>query len=65
MVKKCPYCGSEEIDAEFVDIGVGMCQVSPYHCLNCDATEIGKYDEISVTDEEKKIGWYKPLTEVN
>lgn len=31
----CPQCG-EKCEADFVDIGVGEQQVSPYYCPNCD-----------------------------
>lgn len=38
--RQCPYCQSM-MDADFVDIGVGMVQCGPYHCLSCHASEIG------------------------
>lgn len=37
---KCPYCKSE-MEADWVDVGVGMMQCGPYHCFNCNASEIG------------------------
>jgi hypothetical protein len=40
----CPYCG-EECEAEFVDIGVGMQQVTPYECHKCHAYQAGPYDK--------------------
>lgn len=36
----CPYC-KDQMSAEFVDIGVGSVQASPYHCQTCGASEIG------------------------
>lgn len=36
----CPYC-QDQMYAEFVDIGVGSVQGSPYHCQSCGASEIG------------------------
>lgn len=39
----CPYCGTP-CEAEFVNVGVGMQQVRPYHCDFCGATEIRPYD---------------------
>lgn len=36
----CPYCQSE-MEADFVDVGVGMVQCGPYHCYDCGASEIG------------------------
>lgn len=38
--KECPYC-KEEMEADFVDIGIGMQQCGPYHCQSCGASEIG------------------------
>ncbi|MBL3821381.1 hypothetical protein RCJ96_06090 [Bacillus sp. BSL6] len=38
--KECPYC-KEEMEADFVDIGIGMQQCGPYHCQVCGASEIG------------------------
>lgn len=59
----CPYCG-EPCDADFVDIGVGMMQCGPYHCLSCGASEIGPYDEDRpLSDQESKFKWYAPGAE--
>lgn len=61
--EKCPYCGSF-CDADFVDVGVGYMQCGPYHCLSCEASEIGPFDEPrELTDEEQRTGWYKPGAE--
>ncbi|MCM3030351.1 MULTISPECIES: hypothetical protein [unclassified Niallia] len=38
--KECPYC-KNDMYADFVDVGVGMVQCGPYHCNNCNASEIG------------------------
>ena len=38
--EKCAYCGSE-MEADWVDNGVGMVQCGPYHCFSCGASEIG------------------------
>lgn len=38
--QKCPYCKSE-MEADWVDVGVGMQQCGPYHCYECHASEIG------------------------
>ncbi len=63
--ENCPYCGAE-CEAEFVDIGVGMQQCSPYMCMTCHAYEIGPYDDEKVlTPEEQKTGWYAPDPEAN
>lgn len=56
----CPYCG-EMCDADWCDVGVGMVQSGPYHCLNCEASEMGPYDEARVLSEaEEAMGWYAP-----
>ncbi len=54
----CPYCG-EICSAEFVDVGVGMVQCTPYHCHGCNATEMGPGTTPSrpLTDDEKRTGW--------
>jgi hypothetical protein len=36
----CPYCGAS-MEADWVDVGVGMVQCGPYHCYACGASEIG------------------------
>jgi hypothetical protein len=39
---KCPWCGSRNIYADFVDVGVGGegIQVTPYECQVCHAIQI-------------------------
>lgn len=51
--EKCPYCG-EECEADWVDVGVGMVQCGPYHCLNCGASQIGpEWSDWHIYDKEK------------
>lgn len=38
--RECPYC-KDEMEADWVDNGVGMVQCGPYHCYSCEASEIG------------------------
>jgi hypothetical protein len=59
-VEDCPYCGEEECEAEWCDVGVGYVQMGPYHCTSCGAFSIGAYDRTTPTDEERKCGWYRP-----
>lgn len=56
--RRCPYCG-DEMQAEFVDIGIGMQQCGPYICLTCEAYEIGPNNTQTPTEEEAKTGYYK------
>jgi hypothetical protein len=37
---ECPYC-KDSMEADYVDVGVGMVQCGPYHCCSCGASEIG------------------------
>jgi len=38
-----------------------MQQVGPYHCLRCDASEAGPYEDYeSRPDYDAATGWYKP-----
>ncbi len=48
---KCPECGAE-CECEFVDIGVGMQQSSPYACTRCEWIQKSLLDEAL---EEAKI----------
>lgn len=60
--KKCPYCGTE-CDADWCDVEVGLVQCGPYHCPNCNATEIGAYDKPrELSEVEKKTKWYAPFS---
>ena len=58
---ECPYCNGEAY-AEFVDVGIGSVQVTPYQCQECGATQIGGYFEgkVYLSDLEKKYGWFEP-----
>ena len=59
--RPCPYCG-EAIDADWVDVGVGMVQCGPYHCYNCNASEIGpERDDVlhELDEDEMRTGFYK------
>lgn len=59
----CPYCSSP-CDADWVDVGVGMVQCGPYHCLICGASEIGPHDDHrELTENEKVTNWYAPNSE--
>ena len=61
--ENCPYCGTL-CHADFVDVGVGMVQCGPFHCVECGASERGAYDEPrELSDIEKKTGWYEPDSE--
>lgn len=60
--QKCPYCGTE-CEADWCDIEVGYAQCGPYHCTNCNATEIGAYDEPrDLSEVEKKTKWFAPFS---
>lgn len=59
----CPYCG-ETCEADWCDIGIGVVQCGPYHCISCGASEIGPNDkERDLTERERKAGWYAPGTD--
>ena len=54
----CPYCG-KEMEADWVDIGVGMQKCGPYHCYECGASEIGFEGWDNCTEEERETGFYR------
>lgn len=59
--RTCPYCHNDQCEADWVDVGIGLVQCSPFYCDNCGACEIGGYDEpAELTEEEKKFHWYQP-----
>lgn len=60
MAMTCPYCKFDQCEAEWVDVGVGFVQSGPYVCMQCGASEIGAYDKVAVSPEEKAAGWYLP-----
>lgn len=51
MSRSCPDCGGTDLEAEFVDIGVGEQQVTPYHCNTCGWQERNPYDDDELLDE--------------
>ena len=56
---KCGWCGSDDIDFEMVDNGVGLQQVTPGICMRCGAVEVGPYDGPTVVHPtERARGWY-------
>ena len=57
----CPYCGASDCEADWVDVGIGLCQCGPYHCLDCLAIEIGSADgKVELNEKEIATGWYLP-----
>lgn len=56
-VLDCPFCGAACDNAEFVDIGVGMEQVTPFSCSECGAVQLGMNDFQEASDSEQKLGW--------
>lgn len=57
----CPYC-NEICEADFVDVGAGLVQCGPYHCVCCEASEISSLDTRELSKDEKETGWYEPFT---
>jgi len=58
-VVTCGWCGSRDTDAEYVDNGVGMQQVTAAVCRHCGAVQINPYNEEEVVDlEDRERGWY-------
>jgi len=50
------------MDADWVDVGVGMVQCGPYHCFACHASEIGperKKVKRTLDADELRTGFYK------
>lgn len=58
----CPYCWAE-CEAEWVHVGIGYVQITPFECPDCYARQIGPYDEPDgvTTAWEREVGWYAPL----
>lgn len=59
---KCPWCGSTNVEADWVDIGVGSEQAGPYMCHDCQSTQMNPYheeDNKNATQEELDMGWWK------
>ena len=51
---KCPKCGSK-CEAEFVDIGVGEQQCTPYHCTNEKCDWIESYEDFNIDQLLEKL----------
>lgn len=56
---KCPWCGSTNVEADWVDIGVGSEQAGPYMCHNCQSTQLYEEDYKEASQEEKEKGWWQ------
>lgn len=59
----CPYC-QFPMEADYVDVGIGMQQCGPHHCDNCGASEIGPESgeigfENTLSPDEKRTGFYR------
>lgn len=61
----CPYCGHDDCEADYVDVGVGMVQCGPYYCSECRASEASYLDARVLTEREEETGWYEPETPVS
>lgn len=55
----CPYCGTP-CEADWCDVGVGMVQSGPYHCVSCYACEAGPHCKTDRDDYDPETGWFKP-----
>ena len=56
----CRWCGGET-EAEFVDVGVGMVQVTGAMCWSCNSYEMGPYQtDGRITEVEMATGWLGP-----
>lgn len=67
--EQCPYCPAM-MECDMVDVGVGMVRAGPYHCYNCEASEIGQEwtgdrlhlenaKELGLDEDEIRTGTYK------
>lgn len=59
MAANCPYCG-EYCEAEYVDNGLGMEQVSAHYCEGCGAMEWNGFTRpkgVKLTKIERKTSW--------
>lgn len=59
----CPYC-QFPMEADYVDVGVGMQQCGPHCCDGCGASEIGpEYSEFKAAGkldpDEERTGYYR------
>jgi len=56
----CRWCKAKT-DAEFVDVGVGLVQVTGGLCGNCGAYEMGPYQTGGpISEVEMATGWTGP-----
>lgn len=56
----CRWCGSRT-DAEFVDVGVGLVQVTGGECWECGARERGPYmNDGRISEVEQATMWSGP-----
>jgi hypothetical protein len=54
----CPYCDGI-VECEYVDIGVGSQQVTPFQCMECLSTQMTPHHDNSEASEgEKWFGWW-------
>lgn len=59
------------MDADWVDVGVGLVQCGPFHCDACGASQIGREagdygpdgkwheTDLNLDEDEKRTGFYK------
>ena len=57
---KCPKCGSDEIERDEVDVGVGVI-TGPWGCLECGWSENLEYDFSDGRSRETERGTLDPL----
>lgn len=53
---RCPYCGSDAVNAPTIDIGVGEIPCGPAGCEDCRSFQLSP-DQEPQTDKEKETGW--------
>lgn len=57
----CPYC-SFPMEADYVDVAVGLVQCGPFYCERCGASQIGPEGDdpgLKLDEDEKRTGFYK------
>jgi hypothetical protein len=57
---ECPFCKATVTEGEYIDNGVGMQQISPHYCEECEVIQMGFYDKPR-DEDEKRTGWRKGL----
>lgn len=61
----CRWCGTAT-DAEFVDVGVGMVQVTGGHCPECGGLELARHQiDGPLSEVEMVTGWIGPFEDDN